>query len=186
MQNINDERNTNIIIEGAGTGKTIIAIFYFKILSSQNGDFSFRCNQHEEECRNLLNQIKNKFPKMRKGLVIPMSSFRKTIKKVFTSINGLNQHMVMGPSEITKNEYDLLVVDESHRLRRRVNLTNYKAFDDSCKRLGLDKDTHSELDWVLKQSKFSILFYDQGQSIKPTDVSQDCFDILKDDDKSKF
>jgi hypothetical protein len=98
---------------------------------------------------------------------------------VFKNIKGLNQNMVIGPSEVANNKYDLLVVDESHRLRRRVNLTNYKSFDDSCKILGLDKNSCSELDWVFMQSKNVILFYDEGQSIKPTDVRKKEFDNLK-------
>ena len=180
LNNIANNRFESIVIKGgAGTGKTIVAIFLFKILSSKEEDFNFKIfNQLETDCINLIKKIHKKFQNIKMGLVIPMSSFRKTIKKVFKGINGLNQNMVIGPSEVTKNHYDLLVVDESHRLRRRVNLTNYKSFDDTCKKLGFDKDRDSELDWVLKQSKFSILFYDHDQSIRPTDVPKNYFNDL--------
>src|SRR5690606_15679225 len=38
---------------------------------------------------------------------------------------------------------------------------------------------HTELDWVLKQSEKAIFFYDECQSIKPSDIPSDTFDRLK-------
>ncbi|MBK8429429.1 MAG: DUF2075 domain-containing protein [Lewinellaceae bacterium] len=81
--------------------------------------------------------------------------------------------MVIGPPEIVKDKFDIVVVDESHRLRRRVNLgPYYGAFDTACDKLGLDKNNCSELDWVAQQSDISILFYDETQSIKPSDAKK--------------
>ena len=66
-------------------------------------------------------------PKM--ALVVPMSSFRSTLKKVFKNIKGLSANMVIG--QIVNDTFDIVIVDESHRLRRRVNLGAYfRAFDD--------------------------------------------------------
>ncbi len=177
---------SNIIVEGgAGTGKTILAIFLFKLLSSHHEDLNFEeFGEDEKLVYELANQLINEQSLNKMALVVPMSSFRKTLKKVFKNIKGLNQSMVIGPSEVSKEKYDLLVVDEAHRLRRRVNLTNYKSFDDGCKRLGLNKYNCSELDWILLQSKQSILFYDEGQSIKPTDTPKEKFDSLKLKDKT--
>ncbi|HWZ04343.1 MAG TPA: DNA/RNA helicase domain-containing protein, partial [Mucilaginibacter sp.] len=62
----------------------------------------------------------------------------------------------------------------------RVNLGSYfHAFDVVCEKLGLDKNNCSELDWVVKQSDNAILFYDENQSIKPSDVKKEDFDSLK-------
>lgn len=172
----------NTIIEGgAGTGKTILAVFLFKMLSSQLGDFSFKeFGEEEKKFIELVNQIREKLPKPKMALVVPMSSFRSTLKKVFKNIKGLSASMVIGPAEVSKNKYDLLVVDESHRLRRRVNLGAYfGAFDKACKALNLDKHNCSELDWVTMQSSNTILFYDEDQSIKPSDASKEDFDKLK-------
>lgn len=174
--------NENIIVEGgAGTGKTILAIFLFKMLSSHLEDFSFKDFGTEEQVYiDLINQIKIVMPNPKMALVVPMSSFRKTLKKVFKNIKGLSASMVIGPAEVSKNKYDLLVVDESHRLRRRVNLGAYfGAFDKACIALNLDKHTCSELDWVTMQSKHTVLFYDDGQSIKPSDAKKEAFDQLK-------
>jgi DUF2075 family protein/DNA replication protein DnaC len=182
-------QHENTIVEGgAGTGKTILAIFLFKILLSDLQDFNFKEFGAEEQAFvELVEIIRKQLPSPRIALVIPMSSFRNTLKKVFKNIKGLKSSMVIGPAEVSKNEYDLLVVDESHRLRRRVNLGAYfGAFDKACILLGLDKHNCSELDWVTKQSKNTVLFYDEDQSIKPSDTKKEDFDILKSSEKTSI
>ncbi len=82
-------------------------------------------DEEDEELFRLLENVKVKYGDLNMALVIPMASFRKTISNVFKNIKGLSQKMVIGPSEITKQKYDLLIVDEGHRLRRRVNLGSY-------------------------------------------------------------
>ncbi|MGA9212069.1 DNA/RNA helicase domain-containing protein, partial [Kaistella sp.] len=134
----------------------------------------------DEELFKLLENVKTKYGDLNMALVIPMASFRKTISNVFKNIKGLSHKMVIGPSEITKQKYDLLIVDEGHRLRRRVNLGSYfGTFDKNSELLGLDKMTSSELDWIQLQSEKSIIFYDQFQSIKPSDASPESFYVLK-------
>ena len=173
--------NNTIVEGGAGTGKTVLAIFLFKMLSSQLDDFSFKeFGKEEKNYLNLVNQIKKVLPNPKMALVVPMSSFRTTLKKVFKNIKGLSASMVIGPAQVSKEKYDLLVVDESHRLRRRVNLGAYfGAFDKACQALNLDKHNASELDWVTMQSKHTVLFYDEGQSIKPSDAKKEQFDLIK-------
>ncbi len=176
-----DNEVENLVVQGgAGTGKTILAIFLFKLLNSDNNDINFREFAGDEaEMLEVLAQIKRRFPKPRMALVVPMSSFRTTLKKAFKNISDLSQNMVIGPAELAKNKYDIVVVDESHRLRQRVNLGAYfHAFDKVCKVLGFDKNSCSELDWVIKQSSKAILFYDPNQSIKPSDANQNDFDSL--------
>jgi DUF2075 family protein/predicted GIY-YIG superfamily endonuclease/SOS-response transcriptional repressor LexA len=183
LQSLLSGKSKNIVVEGgAGTGKTILAIFLFKMLSSQLEDFSFKdFGTEENNFIELVEKIKQKFPNPKMALVVPMSSFRSTLKKVFKNIKGLSASMVIGPAEVSRSKYDLLVVDESHRLRRRVNLGAYfGAFDKACEALGLDKHGSSELDWVIMQSSNTILFYDEGQSIKPSDAQREDFDKLKD------
>ncbi len=172
----------NIVVEGgAGTGKTILAIFLFKMLTTDLLDFNFKeFGTEEQEFIQLINTIRAQYPKPKMALVVPMSSFRSTLKKVFKNIKGLKTNMVIGPAEVSKNKYDFLLVDESHRLRRRVNLGAYfGAFDKACAALQLDKHTCSELDWVTMQAQNTILFYDEGQSIKPSDARKEDFDQLK-------
>jgi DUF2075 family protein len=78
------------------------------------------------------------------------------------------------------------MVDESHRLRRRINLgAYYGAFDIACEKLHLDKNKCSELNWIIKQSEKAILFYDENQSIKPSDAKKEDFDELKSQPNTK-
>lgn len=182
LKSLLNDKKENILIEGgAGTGKTILAIFLFKILNSDNDDFNFKeFGEDEKEFIYLIEQLKIKFPNPKMALVIPMASFRSTIKKVFKNIKGLSARMVIGPAEVIKEDFDIILVDESHRLRRRINLgAYYGAFDKVCEKLGTEKNTSNELDWVVMQSKKTILFYDDSQSIKPSDVEKESFDRLK-------
>ncbi|SMP10681.1 DNA/RNA helicase domain-containing protein [Chryseobacterium profundimaris] len=178
---LDDSTKVNLIQGGAGTGKSILAIFLFKLLKTNLNDFNESdFDENDKDIFHLLESVKQKYGDLNMALVIPMASFRQTISNVFKNIKGLSSKMVIGPSEIVKQKYDLLIVDEGHRLRRRVNLGSYfGTFDKNSETLGLDKYTSSELDWVQLQSTKSIIFYDQFQSIKPSDVSKESFYALK-------
>ncbi len=148
VQDLLEEIKTNgdknfVVSGGPGTGKTIVATFLLKQLVDQG--------------------IKNV------ALVIAMTALRNTLKKVFRSIPGLSAKMVVGPSEAAVNSYEVLLVDEAHRLRRRKNIPNYGTHDTINKKLGLDKEG-DELDWLVQSTKKLILFYDAKQSVRPSDV----------------
>ncbi|MBC7532843.1 MAG: DUF2075 domain-containing protein [Oligoflexus sp.] len=184
-----DDNIKCIMIEGgAGTGKTVIASFLFKVANSPTTEMNFNdFGREEESFIETVKLFKAKYEKPQMGLVIPMSSFRSTLKKVFKGIQGLSPNMVMGPAEVANSNFDILVVDESHRLRQRVNLGAYFGnFDKVCEKLGFDKNSASELDWVIKQSQKAILFYDRNQSIKPSDISNEVFDSIRKKDNSKI
>ncbi len=177
-----DERLESLVVEGgAGTGKSILAIFLFKLMHSDHNDLNFdEFSNEEDELRNLLSQLKEQHPNPKMALVVPMTSFRATLKKVFKHIEGLDARMVISPSELAKQHYDIVLVDESHRLRKRVNLgAYYGAFDKACETLGFDKATCSEVDWVCEQADKSVFFYDKSQSIKPSDANAADFNNLK-------
>ncbi len=181
------ENMKSILVEGgAGTGKSILAIFLFKLMLTSDEDFNYReFGEDEKDFIDKVKQLKIKYPNPKMGLVIAMGSFRKTIKKVFRNINGLNSNLVIGPSDLEYETYDILFVDESHRLRKRVNLGPYfKIFDRVCNALALDKLNTSELVWTQLRSKKVLYFYDAKQSIKPSDVDSIDFENLKNDSKS--
>jgi hypothetical protein len=188
INNLLQKDSDTLIIEGgAGTGKTVLATFLFKLINSENDDFNFKeFGESEAEFIALVSKLKIKYPNPKMALVVPMSSFRNTLKKVFRNVKGLNANMVVGPSAIAKDEFDIVLVDESHRLRRRVNLgTYFGVFDKNCSNLNLDKFNCSELDWILKKSKKTILFYDANQSIKPSDALKEDFIKLKSNNGTK-
>lgn len=173
--------NNSIFVEGgAGTGKTILAVFLMKLLVTESDEQTI-LDKEEGNITDELQHIKllkSKFPNPKIALVIPMTSLRKTLKKVFKSIKSLSSGMVIGPSDVVKNKYDILIVDEAHRLRQRKNITNYASFDQANDKLGLDKNG-TELDWICMQSDNQIFFYDEGQSIKPSDIDHSKFVNLK-------
>ena len=177
-----DEKIDTLVIQGgAGTGKSILAIFLFKLLQSEESDLNFReFSTEEAELRDVLLHLRRLYNKPKMALVVPMTSFRNTLKKAFRNINGLSAEMVISPSELAKKTYDIVLVDESHRLRKRTNLgAYYGSFDKACEVLGFDKNTCSEVDWVCKQARKAVFFYDESQSIKPSDANPERFHELK-------
>lgn len=182
-----DDAKHFLIEGGAGTGKTVLAIFLFKILSSELGDFQFKeFGEYEQKFVDLAQRIKKRFPDPKIALVVPMSSFRKTLQKVFKGIKGLSPKMVIGPAEVTKQNYDIVLVDEAHRLRKRVNLGSYfGSFDKASKSLGLNPNESNELEWVILKSRYTLFFYDKNQSIKPSDIDADKFEALRENTQTK-
>jgi DUF2075 family protein len=188
MQSLLDPGLKNIVVQGgAGTGKSVLAIFLFKLIHSDLEELDLReFSEDERKLRELLRQIKQQFPHPRMALVVPMNSFRSTLKKAFRNVAGLHPNMVISPSELTQQHYDIILVDESHRLRKRVNLgAYYGAFDKACASLGLDKNTCSEVNWATHQSSKAVFFYDPNQSIKPSDANASDFDGIKSAPDSK-
>jgi DUF2075 family protein/predicted GIY-YIG superfamily endonuclease len=184
---ISDDKKSVFIEGGAGTGKSILAIFLFKLMLTSDEDFNYKeFGEDELEFINKVKKLKLKYPNPKMGLVIAMSSFRKTIKSAFKNIQGLNQNMVIGPSDLANSKYDILFVDEAHRLRKRVNLTNYASFDSTARALGLNPNKTNELEWTQIRSKKNLYFYDPKQSIKPTDVNPADFNKLKSNSNSKI
>ena len=177
-----DPNAKSVLIEGgAGTGKTILAIFLFKLLKSSLDDFHFgEFGDDQREVQQLILEVKATWPDPQMALVIPMASFRKTIKQVFKNIKGLTASMVIGPAEVIKKSYDIVLVDEAHRLRKRTNLgTYFGRFDEICRELGLPPETTTELDWIGRQARRALFFYDRQQSIKPSDVNPADFEALR-------
>ena len=130
------------IVEGdPGSGKTILANYLLKELTEQGKDAA---------------------------LVFSMTSIRKTVQEVFKSVLGMDEK-VIGPADLRKKKYEVLIVDEAHRLNRRKNLANYGIFDKVNQHFGLGNDG-DQLDWISKSADITILFYDSLQSIKPSDI----------------
>lgn len=147
IASLKQEENQTVVVNGMpGSGKTIVAIFLLKYL------------RDSEE-----------FKGKKIGFVVPQTSLRKTLKGIFRSIYGLKASDVLAPSDVTKQYYDILLVDEAHRLHQYKNISYMGAFKASCERIGLTTDS-DELDWILHQCKCPVLFYDAMQVVGPSGI----------------
>ena len=176
----NNNKSTFVINGGAGTGKTVLGIYLMKLLSESKNDRIVIEDDKVEQNLNDIIKLRDAVDNLKIGLVIPMDNLRETLKKVFKNVKGLTPKMVLSPTDVAKSsyDYDLLIVDEAHRLRQRKNLTQYGSFDKNNDKFNLGKDG-TELDWILLKSKYQIFFYDEHQSIKLTDVPKERFEQLK-------
>lgn len=180
LKGLTSNKSNKIFISGsAGTGKTILATYLMKLLntdleSNQIEEF----NDDELLEINYIKEFKKQYPKAKIGLVVAMTSLRESLENVFKKIPGLKASMVINPSETFSNDkFDLLIVDEAHRLRQYKNIGWRGAFKKNNQKLGLD-DNGTELDWILANSKNQIFFYDSAQSVKPSDVDSSHFNKL--------
>ncbi|MBO4916647.1 MAG: DUF2075 domain-containing protein [Bacteroidales bacterium] len=173
----------SIINGGAGTGKSILGVFLVKLLVDSQDDLGWSTEDKdlEDNLSDIAARLKGN-KKLKIAYVVPMQGFRKTISNVFKSIKGLKSSMVLSPADVanSKELFDILIVDEAHRLRRRFGLSSpfdYHAFDKKNKALGCGEEG-TELDWILKKSRHQILFYDSSQSIKPADIQPSVFSSI--------
>lgn len=185
----NNNAGANSVIEvtgGAGTGKTILAVYLVKLLTDvADGKVNWDA---VDEYGDMVKKLLGKLSGIRKiGFVVPMKELRTSMKKVFSTIDGLSSDMVIGPDEAVDSYYDLLVVDEAHRLYYRKHLPGgriYARLDDINRKLmGVNFSTDSdvaltELDWIIRSSRLQVLFYDDLQRIRTADIPQDRFDSI--------
>jgi DUF2075 family protein len=84
--------------------------------------------------------------------------------------------MVLDPFEVGESEviFDLLIVDESHRLQQRANQPaaerNIKYAKINEKLFGSDDKSKTQLDWITNRSRHQIFLLDSAQSVKPADL----------------
>ncbi len=147
-----------IVVNGMpGSGKTIVAVYLMKYLAD--------CDEYKNK------QI---------AFVVPQTSLRKTMKKVFASIYNLSPSQVISPSDVTKKRYDILLADEAHRLHQYKNISYMGAFKKNCEKLGITTES-DELDWILKQSECTVLFYDAMQVVGPSGIGLERFERKMED-----
>lgn len=189
------ERRVQLISGAAGTGKTIVATKILSLLLEANSA-PMNLARDEEDLdveesyclkvqRELLDFVHKRKRPIRLGYVMAMTSLRKTLQKVFktTLKEELKQvgltatKIVIGTVEVAKatEPFDLLIVDEAHRLPRYRNISWRGEYKNSSERLGLNPETASTLDWIMKQSRCQILFYDSAQTVRPADIPDEDF-----------
>ena len=180
----NASKESLIQVEGgAGTGKTILAVYLIKLLVDiRNHKEVWKPidGEEAESIRHLVTKISG-IHKI--GFVVPMNELRKIMRdKIFSSIDGLSKDMVLAPEDVVDSMYDLLVVDEAHRLYQNKHLpqgaqgkfkkVNMKLMGDDYKNLPSDL---TELDWIIRSSRIQVIFYDSKQSIRTPDIDEERF-----------
>lgn len=170
--------SSKTVVEGEpGTGKTIVAIYLMKLIR----DIALFDENDAFDSDNLFSDFfqpgfKEIFANLKIGLVIPQISLRKTVSKVFSRTPGLDPNMVLDPFEVGEIEeiFDLLIVDESHRLQQRANQPaaerNIKYANINQKLFGSDDKSKTQLDWITNRSRHQIFLLDSAQSVKPADL----------------
>lgn len=133
IEDDNKNKKVFIVRGGPGTGKSVVAINLFS---------------------EFLRRKQNAF------FVAPNSSFRDTLVKKLADDNQPTRlrSLFKGSSgfcDSGKNEFDVLVVDESHRLK------NQSAF--------MYKGDNQVRD-IIKAAKVSIFFIDDNQMVRPSDI----------------
>lgn len=186
----NGKESSILISGGAGTGKTILAIYLLKLLAdiSATNKNPIDVNHVDlTEADALTIYAQERIHGIDKiGIVIPQKSLRTTLKDVFKHVQGLDKKMVYSPSEavdeyISSGEkFDLLIVDEAHRLkcRYRGHLSQYPKFDSCSKALNIPIMEGNELEWLMLCSRNQILFRDELQTVRPCDVTQEDFERI--------
>ena len=169
-----------IVIQGdPGTGKTIIAVYLIKLLRDiARADADEALEQDSLFADFFQSGYREQAKDMRIGLVIPQKSLRETLRRVFKRTPGLSESMVIEPFELGDIDdlFDLLIVDEAHRLQQRANQpaaernTKYKKINE--KLFGQDDTKFTQLDWVIARSSRQILLLDAAQSVKPADLPE--------------
>jgi len=187
IANLNKPSNKSLIqvIGGAGTGKTILAVYLVKLLIDLNKNKLNLISLESERAQQIYNISKKIFDINKIGFVVPMKQLRETMKRVFNSIDGLDSSYILSPSEVINKHYDLLIVDESHRLYKNENPPRgaIKSFKDINQQLMGNQYTGTatdltQLDWIVKCSKIQVLFYDSSQEIRRTDIGEKRFNVI--------
>ncbi|MBL0886905.1 DUF2075 domain-containing protein [Myceligenerans sp. I2] len=174
-------RSSSIVVEGApGTGKTTVAIFLLKLLRDIGNDTRmptadglFDATDSGLAFAAYGSELRNR----RLGMVIPQLSLRAMVSSAFEKTDGLSREMVLSPFEVGEDAepYDVLVIDEAHRLMQRTGLFNsaqYDRFDAISNTLLDDNASHrsNALDWIQARSKHQVWILDINQIIRPSDV----------------
>jgi len=178
FQDLQSGTKSTIVIQGdPGTGKTVVAIYMLKLLM----DIAKTAPAEDLDSDSLFSEFfvdgyRELLTGKRIGFVIPQQSLRESIKKVFRKTPGLAAEMVMTPFDVglSDGHFDLLIIDEAHRLNQRANqpsgVQNKKFQVITEKLFGSDDSSKTQLDWIRTKSDHQIFLLDAAQSIRPADV----------------
>lgn len=178
LRNIKRGENSTAVVEGdPGTGKTIVGVYLMKLLR----DLATAPSEDELEDESILNDPfvtanRELLEGLEIGMVVPQKALRKSIAKVFAKTPGLNASMVMTPFQVGESEkhFDILVVDETHRLNLRANQPSgpnnakFRVINETL--FGADDNKYTQVDWIVAKSDHQVFLLDTLQSVRPADL----------------
>ncbi|MFK4790783.1 DNA/RNA helicase domain-containing protein [Microbacterium sp. ZW T5_56] len=187
FDDIKAKKHKTLVVAGQpGTGKTVVGVSLIKTLRDIEAS---RGVDDAEQGSAISDFFARGYPKrlkgLRVGMVVPQQSLRTSIAKIFDRTPGLDRSMVLTAYDVgraarphdrakDRKPYDVLIVDEAHRLNQRANQSSgslNKAFTEINERLfGNDSTEHTQLDWIREQSEHTILLMDAEQSVRPADL----------------
>ena len=172
--------STSIVRGGPGTGKTIVAIYLVKLLA----DIAAADRDEEPTGESMFDDFftpghRELLGSPRIGLVVPQQSLRASIRRVFEHTPNLDASMVLSPFQVghSAQRFDVLVVDEAHRLSQRaaqavgVQTRDFRLITERL--FGADDHARSQFDWIEAQADHRILMLDELQSVRPADIPAD-------------
>lgn len=180
------------VIEGQpGTGKTIIAIFLMKLLA----DIRDHSDADEVEPDSMFAEFfvpENRalLAGLRIGFVVPQQSLRESIKRVFKKTPKVTERQILTPFDVgeSNQQWDLLIVDETHRLNQRANqssgVNNKRFITINEKLFGADDPSKTQVDWIRAQSRHQVYLLDAEQTVRPADLPQSVLRSLVEDSRS--
>ncbi|KAH7357110.1 hypothetical protein BKA65DRAFT_474902 [Rhexocercosporidium sp. MPI-PUGE-AT-0058] len=156
---------STIVIQGdPGTGKTVMAIYMIKLLIDIKTFTSLEDLDSDSQFSGFFTERNQRLLHgFHIGLVVPQQSLRKSIEMVFKKTPGLQPPMAIDAFRVGEDKefFDLLLVDETHRLNQRANqagaVPNIKFATITRKLFGA-------------KSRHQIFLLDAAQSVRPADL----------------
>lgn len=174
------------IVQGSpGTGKTVVAVYLIKLLHD------IRDHRADEPLE--LDSIFSEFftagyaellTNAKIAFVVPQQSLRNSVTRVFARTPGLSKTQVLSPFDVGESvdDFDLLIVDEAHRLNHRANQPsahqNTRFANINKLLFEADNDSYTQLDWIREKSKHQILMLDTNQAVRPADLPDETTQAL--------
>jgi len=180
FQDLASESGSSSVIEGhPGTGKTIVGIFLMKLLADiRDFDEADEVEPDSMFAEFFVTENRDLLTDLRIGLVVPQQSLRESIKRVFKKTPKLSPSQVLTPFDVglADQKWDILIVDETHRLNQRANqssgVNNRRFITANEKLFGWDDPTKTQLDWIRAQSTHQVFLLDAEQTVRPADLPQ--------------
>lgn len=179
-----------IFVQGEpGTGKTVVAIYLMKLLAdiatAEDAELDASLDETDARFSEFFTAAnRDRLNPLSIGFVVPQQSLRASVAEVFKRTPYLERSMVLDPFAVGESEqhFDVLVVDEAHRLNQRANqpsaIQNSRFTEINRRLFGHDDSHYTQLDWIKQKSDHQILFLDGAQSVRPADIPRSTWESL--------